>query len=59
MAIMIVVNYFEVHKSDVCWEPFDVRKKRVTYMDLKILHLFFISTGIVGSFLQIASFFVQ
>ena len=33
MDIMIVVNHFEVHKSDVSWKPFDVRKKGVSTMD--------------------------
>lgn len=30
---MIVVNYFKVHKSDVSWKPFDVRKKIVVWIE--------------------------
>lgn len=38
---MIVVNHFEVHKLDVSWKPFDVRKKEfVTWIE-KILDLLF------------------
>lgn len=34
-SIIIVVNYFEVHKLDVSWKPFLVREKGVGYMDRK------------------------
>lgn len=42
MGIMIVVNHFEVHKSDVSWKPFDVRKKELVTWIEKILDLLFI-----------------
>lgn len=34
MGIMIAVNHFEVHKSNVSWRLFDVRKKElVTWIE--------------------------
>lgn len=42
MGIMIVVNHFEVHKSDVSWKLFDVRKKEWVTRIEKILDLLFI-----------------
>lgn len=43
---MIVVNYFKVHKSDVSWKPFDVRKKIVVWIEkIFLFDLLFICWG--------------
>lgn len=45
MSAMIVVNYFDVHKSDASWRLFDVRKKglnKISYL-LGLWFLFLLS----------------
>lgn len=55
---MIVVNYFEVHKSDVSWKPYDVRKKQLVTWIEKIFHFIFIYCSSCFFFADYAIFYI-